>query len=204
MRQISWLLFDLGGVLVHVEQSRIFEELARLTQMAPQAIKRALTGAEPFWSEFVVKEYTPIELAGRVNAVLGTRLKVAEVEAAFNAELGEPIHTTLELLPILRKRVNVGCLSNTNSIHWDHMLRSYEMMQHFDRRFASQILGHAKPSAEIYNRALEYLGISPREVLFFDDKSENVEAASKLGWNARTYSSHSGLLRDLREFSIVE
>jgi putative hydrolase of the HAD superfamily len=84
------------------------------------------------------------------------------------------------------------------------MLRAYEMMRHFDRRFASQILGHAKPSPEIYRRVIELLAVQPNQVLFFDDKPENVEAASKLGWNARVYSSHSGLLNDLREFAIVE
>jgi FMN phosphatase YigB (HAD superfamily) len=204
MKQISWLLFDLGGVLLHVEQSRIFEELANLTQRTPQAIQRALTGAEPFWSEFVVKEYSPADLATRVNSALGTHLGVNEVEQAFNAELGEPIYSTLELLPMLRTRVNLGCLSNTNSIHWDYMLRAYEMMRHFDRRFASQILGHAKPSAEIYKRVVEHLGVQPDQVLFFDDKSENVEAARKLGWHARVYSSHSGLLSNLREFAVIE
>lgn len=204
MNQISWLLFDLGGVLLRVEQSRIFEELAKLTQRAPDVIKTALVSAEPFWSDFVVREYSPAELAEQVNTVLATRLGISEVEAAFNAELGEPITSTLKLLPILRQRVNVGCLSNTNSIHWDCMLREYEMMRYFDRRFASQFLGCAKPAAEIYKKVVEHLDVKPNQILFFDDRSENVAAASRLGWNARVYHSHTELLGALREFSLID
>jgi len=204
MKQIVWLLFDLGGVLVDVEQSRIFEELARLTQVAPEVIKNTFLSSEPFWSEFVIKERSPMELAEWVNSVLRTRLRVSDVEAAFNAELGDPIHSTLRLLPALRTKINIGCLSNTNSIHWDYMLRGYEMMRYFDRRFASQILGCAKPSAEIYQKVVKHLDVTPHQILFFDDKVENVHAATKEGWNARVYESHAGLLRDLREFALVE
>jgi HAD superfamily hydrolase (TIGR01509 family) len=204
MNQISWLLFDLGGVLLRVEQSRIFEELAKLTQRTPDVIKSALVSAEPFWSDFVVREYSPAELAEQVNSLLATRLSISEVEAAFNSELGEPITSSLELLPILRQRVNIGCLSNTNSIHWDCMLQEYEMMRHFDRRFASQFLGHAKPAAEIYKKVVEHLGVMPNQILFFDDRSENIAAASRLGWNASLYHSHADLLSVLREFKLID
>jgi putative hydrolase of the HAD superfamily len=84
------------------------------------------------------------------------------------------------------------------------MLRDYEMMQHFDRRFASQIIGHAKPSPEIYQRVIEHLDVPPHQILFFDDKIENVRAAGNAGWNARVYHSHAALLSDLREFALVE
>ena len=102
----------------------------------------------------------------------------------------------------MRKRVQIGCLSNTNSIHWDKLLSDYEFMGHFDRRFASQILGCAKPKVEIYEKVQGLLGTHGRSILFFDDRQENVDAAARLGWNSRLYSGHDRLLRDLVDLGV--
>ncbi len=94
----------------------------------------------------------------------------------------------------------VGCLSNTNSIHWDTLLQSYPFMHLFDRRFASQLMGCAKPGREIYEKAAGFLGAQPRQILFFDDRIENVEMAQRLGWHARLYVGHERLVGDISQF----
>ncbi len=197
---MEWVLFDLGGVLVDVDQSRIFEGLAKKTGLEAVGIRDILLREVPLQSDFIVTEYLPSRLTSQVNSALGTMLAENEVVAAVNAELGETIQSTADLLPQLRSRIKVGCLSNTNSVHWDRLLSAYEFMGMFDRRFASQILGHAKPGREIYKVVSDLLGVAPHEILFFDDKPENVKTAEQLGWQARIYKDHEGLLLDLAEF----
>ena len=203
MNKIEWVLFDLGNVLVEVEQSRIFHELGRRVGRTPAEVKETLLSDKPFWDRFIIEECSPEELTRQVNFSLKVDLESQRVVEAFNSELGNVIHSTAELIPNLRRSVKVGCLSNTNSIHWDHMLRSFEFMQQFDRRFASQIVGYAKPDPEIYTTAATQLGVRPDQILFFDDKPENISAAERLGWNARVYRNHSELSRDLREFQLL-
>jgi HAD superfamily hydrolase (TIGR01509 family) len=200
MKRVEWVLFDLGGVLVDVDQSRIFEGLAKKIGRDAVGIRDILLREVPLQSDFIVTEYLPSRLTSQVNSALGTMLAESEVVAAVNAELGETIQTTADMLPHLRSRAKVGCLSNTNSIHWDQLLSAYEFMGMFDRRFASQILGHAKPGRKIYNVVSELLGVAPHEILFFDDKPENIQTAEQLGWQARIYKDHKGLLFDLAEF----
>jgi putative hydrolase of the HAD superfamily len=203
MPTIDWILFDLGGVLLEVEQPRIFSHLHSLTDMPPHEIAQRLTSASFFRDDFMVKEFSPAEIATHVNETLGQRLSTPDVVAALNAELGPEIATTANLLPLLQRKAKVGCLSNTNSIHWDKLLQSYPFMQHFDRRFASQILGCAKPGRDIYEKVAANLGAHPKEILFFDDKLENVESAQRLGWHARLYTNHERLMSDLAEFKIA-
>lgn len=150
----------------------------------------------------MVKEFSPTEIAQHVNETLSTALSTTDVVDALNAELGSVITTTADILPSLQRKVKIGCLSNTNSIHWDKLLQSYSFMQNFDRRFASQILGCAKPGREIYEKTAGLLGANPRQILFFDDKLENVESAQRLGWHARLYSGHEKFLSDLSEFKV--
>lgn len=203
MKRVEWVLFDLGGVLVEVEQSRIFEGLAKKTGIHPREVHALLVKAIPLHSDFIIREYLPSHLTALVNAALGSSLSEREVVAAVNTELGQTITTTAALLPALRSRVKIGCLSNTNSIHWDHLLSQYEFMSSFDRRFASQIVGHAKPGREIYTEVARHLGVAPHDILFFDDKAENVDTAQQLGWHARVYRGHAGMLVDLAEFGLV-
>lgn len=203
MATIEWILFDLGGVLLEVVQPRIFTHLQNVTHMPAATIEQRLKGAPFFREHFMVQEFTPSDIAGQVNEVLGQSLAETEVVAALNAELGPEISTTANLLPALQRKAKVGCLSNTNSIHWDKLLSSYKFMQSFDRRFASQILGCAKPGKEIYEVVTAHLGTHPREILFFDDKLENVEAAQRLGWHARLYTTHEQLMADLAEMKVA-
>lgn len=201
MSHIDWVLFDLGGVLLEVNQSRVFGRLESLTDIPASEIGERLTSAPFFRDQFIVGEFSPLQIAEQVNDILGVRLSTIDIVEAVNAELGAEISTTASLLPNLRRRTKVGCLSNTNSIHWDKLLQSYPFMQNFDRRFASQILGFAKPGREIYEKVAEYLNAHPRQILFFDDKMENVETARRLGWNAHQYVGHEQLIADLARFT---
>jgi putative hydrolase of the HAD superfamily len=203
MAKIEWLLFDLGGVLVDVNQDRIFEGLAGYLPHAPSAIKERLLAVPELWEPFVIQEFSPRQLTEEVNRILGVTLTEAQVTSAFNAELGATIDTTAALLPVLKRRTQVGCLSNTNSIHWDRLLGAYDFMSQFDRRFASQLLGSAKPDRTIYEKVVTLLGVRPDQVLFFDDKRENVTTAQTLGWHARVYRDHATLESDLAVFGLV-
>lgn len=204
MKRVEWVLFDLGGVVVEVDQSRIFAGLAVQTGQGLAEVRAKLLQSFPLQDEFIVQEYLPDRLTHEINLALSANLTQEQVIEAFNSELGKTIDTTLELLAVLQTRAKVGCLSNTNSIHWDYMLGSYPFMRHFDRRFASQIIGHAKPSAQIYRKVVELLDVKPEQILFFDDKQENVDAAARLGWQARLYLNHQGLVSDLKHFKILE
>ena len=50
-------------------------------------------------------------------------------------------------------------------------------------------MGCMKPDAEIYKRAEELLGAQGREIVFFDDRPENVTEALAHGWQAVLYRS---------------
>lgn len=203
MRRVEWVLFDLGGVLVDVEQVRIFNMLASYSGLKSDFVAQRLLDVLPLNSDFITREYLPIEVTADVNQALGTNLHQDDVIKAVNAELGATIQTTADLLPRLRFRTKIGCLSNTNSIHWEELLRNYAFMNDFDRRFASQLVGHAKPGKEIFLTVADMLDVNPKDILFFDDKQENVSMAQKLGWNARVYQGPSVLMTDLKEFGLL-
>jgi putative hydrolase of the HAD superfamily len=88
---------------------------------------------------------------------------------------------TMELVQALRGKHRVGCLSNTNAIHWR---RVAELEGLFDFSFASHITGLMKPEHRAFELVISTLDVHPSEIHFFDDLQANVSAAYEVGINA--------------------
>ena len=99
--------------------------------------------------------------------------------------------------------LETGVLSNTNHAHWERMELAGEAASRPATRYptprkvrhlhASHLLRASKPDERIYRlfeREAGYAGRG-REILFFDDLPENVEAARAAGWHAERID-HSG------------
>lgn len=89
-----------------------------------------------------------------------------------------------DLIRETRRHVTVGCLSNTNDLHWPRFADELEADTLFDHRILSFEIGLLKPDAEIYEYAAERLELAPRAILFLDDNPLNVDAARRAGFRA--------------------
>ena len=78
-------------------------------------------------------------------------------------------------------RARVGCLSNTNAVHWEQMQRNWGLGQLFDVRFLSHEMRLLKPDREIFERVSTVAGCANEQVVFLDDTSVNVEQADARG-----------------------
>lgn len=183
--------FDLGGVLVRI--CRSWAE-----------------GCAAAGLELRDREHFEADATVRARRALGDRYQCGELECeayyrgtheilrgAYSPAEVERIHVawTLdeypgvsELVAALNQRddVETACLSNTNAAHWRMLLGEprYRTVQALRHRLASHLMGCAKPSLAIYERAQARFGRAPHEILFFDDLAENVAAAERAGWRA--------------------
>jgi FMN phosphatase YigB (HAD superfamily) len=89
------------------------------------------------------------------------------------------------LLDDVRAAVPAGCLSNTNSLHWEQHFGQWPILDSFDFRFLSFELGIVKPDRELFDRVATLLPVPAGRVLFLDDNAVNVEGAIDAGFVAR-------------------
>lgn len=80
-------------------------------------------------------------------------------------------------------RFHVGILSTLYEVDAE-LLKENLVLDKFDFRFFSFNLGVQKPDKRIYEIVETVSGYSGDEILFFDDREENIEAAKSMGWNA--------------------
>jgi len=103
----------------------------------------------------------------------------------------------LEFMRSLKPKYKVGLISNA----WSG-LRAYiereKFADVFDAIIVSAEVGVAKPSAKIYQIALEQLQVKPKEAVFVDDFIENIEACEKLGMKGIHFKDPESALRQLK------
>lgn len=177
MDRESVLLFDLGGVLL---ENRMFDELKRLTgtDVSPaELVERWLKN--PVARRFERGHCGAEEFAAAAVADLDLTMAPEEFLAAF-AGWPQGLSAGAEtLLADLRTRHRVGCLSNSNEVHWTE-----ELTSPFDFAFSSHLIGHVKPDREAFEHVLHALDVEADQVHFFDDAESNVAAARALRLNA--------------------
>jgi HAD superfamily hydrolase (TIGR01509 family) len=192
--------FDLGGVLVQI--NRNWEDALAAAGIRSEAfgILTSLPELEQFQMEAItLDEYLE---------ALGVHLKLDSVEDALrvhNLILKEPYPGTLELIEQLHERgITTGCLSNTSAPHWHEMLNSgrFPNVTSLEHRLASQELRLHKPDPQIFQAFEDTVGATGREIVFFDDTEEHVDAARERGWRA-FWIDHSGDTAEQMEIILI-
>lgn len=104
-------------------------------------------------------------------------------------ELATPaIPHSVRLLRALRaKGVPVYALTNFGADSFDLACTIYDFLNEFDIAFVSGKMKMGKPEAEIYAALEEGTGLSGAELIFVDDRPENIEAAAARGWRVHQF-----------------
>jgi HAD superfamily hydrolase (TIGR01509 family) len=74
--------------------------------------------------------------------------------------------------------------SNTNELAIHHIRRNFPFFANFDGYILSYEHGAMKPGAKLYEVVERTSGHRGAEILYLDDRPENVEAGAARGWQA--------------------
>lgn len=187
---IKNIIFDLGGVILHLDVPRSFEALSRLGNCSPQQLARHCD-QDPLFLSYERGALSPAEFLSGLRTLLdNTSLTDEQLIEAWNAMLLHFPPQNLELLRHLKEegRYRMFLLSNTNVIHIEEVHRRLEVAcgekdftSFFDGVYYSQEIGARKPDPEAYQPILDDWGLVPAETLFIDDNKTNLLGAEQLG-----------------------
>lgn len=102
-----------------------------------------------------------------------------------------------ELVKDFKDRLPCYILSNTNAMHMDVYFETKPILSEFRKVFLSYAMKCAKPEKEIYMKVIEELNCKPEQIIFFDDKEENIESAKACGYNGVVFKDAFQTRRDL-------
>ena len=108
------------------------------------------------------------------------------------------IDRSIALLRALRARgVPVFALSNFGVHSFAFAETQYDFLREFDRRYISGHMGVTKPAPAIYAMVEQDCGLTAGQLLFADDRQENIDAALARGWRTHLFTDAAGWARAL-------
>lgn len=210
MQDIKNIIFDLGGVLLHLEPQRTW------------ACFQALVGDKKLYTEFMDKMtvsqfFEKFEVGAFEEATFFETLQKnnpnpitkKQLELAWNAML---LHFPADSFTLLEKLRAMGyqlyLYSNTNSIHlrdFQRILKEENGVDNFDalfdKAYYSHLIQHRKPMAAGFQYILDdNIDLVANECLFIDDNAPNLVGARRVGMQTYLHEANSDLYKGLKKY----
>ena len=196
------VVFDVGNVLFHWDLALLFD-----TVIADSARR------EHFLGEVLTYEVHTRHDAGEDIDVLVDELlrawpdyaeEIAAYRNRFNESIGGRVAGVHELvLRLADKGVPLFALTNFGTFFWDGFYPTEPVFAYFADIVVSGREKLAKPDPAIYRLSQNRFGRAAGELLFIDDRADNIEAAKACGWHGHLFTDAASLERDLRDRGLL-
>lgn len=181
MRRPSVIVFDLGKVLVDFDYSIAAQRIAAKGTLPAQRIKDYIDHS-PLLFRYETGRMTRQEFYADICKVTGFRAGIDEFTEYF-ADIFVPIEPMVQWHALLRRSgYRTYILSNTNDMAVEHIRRNFPFFSNFDGYIYSYEVRAMKPQPEIYVALEAMARASGDEILYLDDRPENVAAGLQRGW----------------------
>ncbi|WP_344864398.1 HAD family phosphatase [Planomonospora alba] len=180
-RTARWVVFDYAGVISLPPPEQAGALLPRTLDVAP----------ERFWPEYWAgrRDYD----TGDADASRFWSGVCARLDRAFDPDLLEVLvaldlrawtHLNHDTVAVLEELAGAGvplALLSNAPVELARLIDGHPWARLFRSRFFSADLRLAKPDPRMFRQVCERLGADPGDLLFVDDREENVRAAEALG-----------------------
>lgn len=190
------IVFDFGGVLTSEPNREVVvnfiqesfclskEEFEKINQEKRLAVKQGKTDEE-FWISYAKAK--------------GIRLP-ANWTHSFKSVMQDAIAVNPQMYVLVEElreqQIPVALLSNVDE-RMSKLIRDFGLYAPFDPCLLSCDIGIEKPDPKIYEILLSKLNLPANQVVFIDDRPENIEAAKKIGLDAILFESEHQLRAEL-------
>ena len=114
------------------------------------------------------------------------------------------IEGTVSILEALKvKGVPIYSLTNFGDRTFDIARQNYAFLDLFDAHFVSGRLKVMKPDAGIYEALEKATGLSGSDLIFSDDREDNILAAKARGWQTYHFKEPSGCLAAFQKAGLL-
>ena len=225
-RSISWVVFDLGGVIVRIHYSWQHAAAAAGVSGAINSTHDVARAHAPNSTPDAAPNSTPHSMFDpTLHRADDFRTLVSEQQrgmlshddfcsgvsqltsGVLSAQDVARIHTAVivgaydgveQLVLQLNKRgLSTACLSNTNHQHWQ-LMHSMAAFNAIQHRHASHLFQLEKPNQAIFRAFESATQARSCDILYFDDLADNIAAATQAGWRAILIDPHSETVPQIR------
>jgi FMN phosphatase YigB (HAD superfamily) len=195
-------IFDLGKVLVDFDYTIAAQKIAARSTKAPRDL-HAFLGSSPLLVEYESGRLTRQEFFTAVRDAIGYQDGLAEFGSYF-ADIFSEMPGTIALHAELRRRgFKTYIFSNTNDLAIEHVRRRFPFFANFDGYIFSCEVGAMKPETAIYEAMEAMCGCRGADLIYLDDRAENIAAGAARGWRAIQHESTDATRKALEAIGVL-
>jgi HAD superfamily hydrolase (TIGR01509 family) len=188
MPRPSVIVFDLGKVLVDFDYAIAGRRIVARADMTLPELARYFNQS-PLFSQYEIGAVSTQQFYDEIRRVTGFRGNLAEFGQCF-ADIFSQIDPMVRLQAELRQRgLPTYVFSNTNELAADHIRRTFPFYANFDGYILSYQHGAMKPDARLYEVVERACARRGADLLYLDDRPENVAAGAARGWQTILHES---------------
>ena len=184
------VVFDIGNVLIEWQPERFFDRIMSTEdrdRMFATVDLHAMNDQIDRGGEFQAIVYqtadeTP-EFQGQIRLWHDNWLDLASPAIERSVSL----HRALQACGI-----ETYILSNIGRETYLMAEGRYPFLAEFDRHYVSAHMATIKPEAQIYELVEKDCGLAPDQLLFTDDRLDNIDAARSRGWQVHHFTGSKG------------
>jgi glucose-1-phosphatase len=196
------VIFDLGGVILKFTHMTICEKLANISNHLPEEVFNIifLSGIEKDYDEGKITSKDFIENISKKLKISISPKRFRAIWADIFSD-NEPVYDVIRKLK--KKNYIIYMLSNTNRMHFGLVKRKFRIVDNFDKFILSYKIGERKPAPAMFMEAIKISGKEPGNLIFIDDREENIEGAKALGIKTILYHPKLDLPEELKKYGII-
>jgi putative hydrolase of the HAD superfamily len=199
---MTWVLFDYGNVICQPQPER---DVARLAEVAGCSVPELLT---PYWAYRLDYDRAALDVTSywlQVAADLGGSFTGPQIAELSKVDAGSWLHlrpASVDLVAGLAAAgVRLAVLSNAPE-DTAQAVAGLPVAAHFEHLIFSCYLKLAKPDPECFRAALAVLRAGPADVIFLDDRPDNVAGAAALGIRSALFTTLAAAHADLARYGV--
>lgn len=175
------VVFDLGKVLVDFDYSIAGRRITAQSNLSAAEVQQYLDHS-PLLYRYETGLMTRQEFFETVCAHTGFRGSREEFGSFFADIFTEMPAMTALHSALRRKGIPTYIFSNTNDLAIEHIRRAFPFFANFDGYILSYEIGAMKPAAKIYEALEKMSGKRGAQIVYLDDRQENIDAGAARGW----------------------
>jgi HAD superfamily hydrolase (TIGR01509 family) len=183
MQRPSVVVFDLGKVLLDFDYGIAGRKFAKRGKMSFEQLAHLLTQST-LLGRYETGALTTQQFYDEIRLASGFAGNLEEF-AEYFSDIFFPIQPMIDLQAALRRNaVPTYVFSNTNELAVVHIRKVFPFFHNFDGHILSYEHGAMKPDAKLYEVVESKAARRAADILYFDDRPENVAAGAARGWQA--------------------
>jgi putative hydrolase of the HAD superfamily len=193
---IKNILFDLGGVLYHINYQKTISAFAKIGDEKFKA-NYSQFNQDKIFDEYETGVISTKEFVHQLQRMLPNSSS-KEIIAAWNAMLIGMPKEKFEYIKELSKKYNLFLLSNTNKLHMQNVNKSIkeelgieDIGSYFTKAYYSHEIKMRKPHVKTFKWVLTDANLKAEETLFVEDTIQHIEGAKKAGLKIHYFKSNS-------------